>query len=60
MFLEKYPFIYLWDQAIFIGAWGRCKGKLSYEKKKKKCHMAKNYEKSIRPMADSKKKRPSP
>ena len=33
MFLEKYPFVYLRDQAIFIGAWGQCKYKLSYEKK---------------------------
>ena len=32
MFLEKYPFVYQRDQAIFIGAWGRCKCKLSYEK----------------------------
>ena len=33
MFLEKYPFVYLMDQAIIIGAWGRCNCKLSYEKK---------------------------
>ena len=33
MFLEKYPFVYLRDQAMFIGEWGRCKCKLSYEKK---------------------------
>ena len=33
MSLEKYPFVYLRDQVIFIGAWGRCKCKLSYEKK---------------------------
>ena len=38
LFLEKYPFVYLRDQAIFIGAWGQCKCKLLYEKK---CHMAK-------------------
>ena len=35
------------DQAILIGAWGLCKCKLSYEKKKKKCHMAKNDEKKV-------------
>ena len=33
MLLEKYPFVYLRDQAIFIGAWDRCKCKLSYENK---------------------------
>ena len=36
MFLEKYPFVYLRDQAIYIGARGRYKCKFSYEKKKKK------------------------
>ena len=60
MFLEKYPFVYLRDQAIFIGAWGRCKCKLSYEKKKKIATWQKTMKKSIRPMADSKKKSPSP
>ena len=33
MILEKYPSVYLRNQAIFIGAWGRCKCKLSYENK---------------------------
>ena len=33
MFLEKYPFVFLRDQAILIGAWGRCKCKLPYEEK---------------------------
>ena len=65
MFLEKYPFVYLRDQAIFIGAWDRCKCKLSYEKEimphgKKKKKKKKTMKKSIRPIADSKKKSPSP
>ena len=30
---KKYPFVYLKDQAILIGAWGRCKCKLSYKNK---------------------------
>ena len=60
MFLEKYSFVCLRDQAILIGAWGRCKCKLSYEKKKIMPHGKKTMKNSIRPMADSKKKSPSP
>ena len=47
MFLEKYLFVYLRDQAIFIGAWGRCKCKLSYEKKKKMPHGKKKKKKKM-------------
>ena len=57
MFLEKYPFVYLRDQVILIGAWGRCKCKLSYENNNA------TWQKTIKkncPMVDSKKKRPSP
>ena len=62
MFIEKYPFVYLRHQAILIGACGRCKCKLSYEKKKKKKNATwqKTTRKSIRPMDDSKRKSPSP
>ena len=63
MFLEKYQIVYLRDQVIFTGAWDRCKCKLSYEKKnnatwqkKKKKKKKKTMKKSIRLMADGKKK----
>ena len=50
--------VYNVDQAMFIGAWDRCKCKLSCEKKMP--HGKKTMKKSIRPMTDSKKKSPSP
>ena len=55
MFLEKYPFVYLMDQTIIIGAWGRCSCKLSYEKNN--ATWQENDKKKIAPWLTARKKK---